>query len=280
MQNKLNELIVLLKSQIGLLLGISLGVFLFILFFEPFNMNSLEYNNRLLIISGLAFIVFVSMLLIRIIFPFILSFFKTSNLNYYSSAFIGGFSVLTLSGVAFPFYLHYVGKVEITFYMMFKVVFICLAPAIILNIKDSISKLKIHNKKLVLEHKDNIKKINIYEINLQNKIIDFVTENNSESLSLRISDISFIKSADNYVEVYFFQDEEIKKKLLRTTLRNIEQQLKPYTNFVRCHRICIVNTDQIQSFTRDSNNHTLSLFGYPEQIPVSRQYLLHFKSNT
>ncbi|HEY3389606.1 MAG TPA: LytTR family transcriptional regulator DNA-binding domain-containing protein, partial [Prolixibacteraceae bacterium] len=60
-------------------------------------------------------------------------------------------------------------------------------------------------------------------------------------------------------------------------LKNIEQQLKPYPNFIRCHRICIVNTYYIEKLNRKFSNYWLTIKGSEELIPVSRQYLLKLK---
>ena len=74
------------------------------------------------------------------------------------------------------------------------------------------------------------------------------------------------KEGDNY-----------KKKLIRNTLKNIELQIKQYSNFLRCHRICIVNLHYIEKLVRYNNNHWLSIKGFEEPVPVSRQYLLKIK---
>jgi DNA-binding LytR/AlgR family response regulator len=79
------------------------------------------------------------------------------------------------------------------------------------------------------------------------------------------------------VEIVYKEGESCKKKLIRNTLRNIETQIKQYTNFIRCHRTCIVNVHFIERLDRDSNNHWLIIRGFDETIPVSRQFLLKVK---
>ena len=132
----------------------------------------------------------------------------------------------------------------------------------------------VKEKKIVEE------KVNHFKDEVLKNSIEFVSENNAENLSLPVSDVVFIKSADNYVEVVYREGENFKKKLIRNTLKNIEQQIKQYSNFVRCHRICIVNTHHIEKLNKDYSNFWLTIKGYNEQIPVSRQYLLKFKDTT
>ena len=185
--------------------------------------------------------------------------------------------MLALNSVAFAFYLRYVGFVPISFYIMFRVVLICLAVPVILKLYDTVKELKQQNESLIYEKKSIQKQIEKYEKDYLNKSIRFVSENNTEELNLLIADVVFIKSADNYVEIVYKEDENFKKKLIRNTLKNIEQQTRPYSNFIRCHRICVVNTHHIEKLNKSYNNHWLTIKGYNEQIPVSMQYLLKLK---
>jgi DNA-binding LytR/AlgR family response regulator len=89
--------------------------------------------------------------------------------------------------------------------------------------------------------------------------------------------VAFIRSADNYVEIVYRESEVSKKKLIRNTLKNIEQQIKIYSNFTRCHRICIINTHFIDRLEKSADNHWIIIKGYDEKIPVSRPYLLKIK---
>ena len=108
----------------------------------------------------------------------------------------------------------------------------------------------------------------------------FTSDNSTENLSLPTSEIVFIKSADNYVEVAYTEGDALKKQLLRNTLKRIEEQLKPYPDFIRCHRICIVNALYIEKLENENQNYWIKLKGYPEKLPVSRQYLIKVKERT
>lgn len=277
MYKKISQIIVLLKEDLGLTLGIGFGVFLFVLFFQPFTIERFDFNDRLLFVAGLGAIVFVMLAIVRISFRWCSTKDSQSNYDPVFISYLSGFLLLALNSVAFAFYLRYVGFVNISFYSMFKVVLICLAPPVILRLYDVLKELKQQNESLINE-KDNIQKeVEKYEEDYLNKSIEFESENNSENLTLLIADIAFIKSADNYVEIVYREDNQFKKQLIRNTLKNIEQQIKPYSNFIRCHRICIVNKLYIKKLSRNYNNHWLILSGYHERIPVSRQYLIKLK---
>ena len=262
-----------MNKQTGLFLSISFGVFLFVLFFQPFPIESFDFNNKLLFIAGLGAIVFLFMAIVRVLYPWA---FQTYNLPELPS-YISGIFIIILTSVAFTFYLHFVGNITITFYIVFKIALICLAPTVALSLFDRIKELEHQNEALVLERKIVQSQIERYEEDILNKTIEFVSDNSSENLVLLIAEVAFIKSADNYVEIVYKEGESFKKKLIRNTLKNIELQIKPYSNFIRCHRICIVNTHYIEKLNNSYSSYYLSIKGCEEQIPVSRQYLLKLK---
>lgn len=279
MDKKIEQILFLIKEDRKLFLRISFGIFLFILFFQPFPLEHFDFNNRLLIIAGLAGIVFLFMVLVRAAFIWIIPYDDHTAQEPIVLSYLGGFLILALSSVAFAFYLRYVGAIEITFYTMFKVILICLFPPVSLAISDEMKELKQQNEFLKMEKEKVTKEIQKYEHDYFNKSIVFNSENSTENLTLLISDVTFIKSADNYVEIAFMEDKLLKKKLIRNTLKNIEQQIKPYANFIRCHRICIVNIYYIDKLHHKFNNHWLTMKGTDDQIPVSRQYLMKLKES-
>ena len=277
MNKNVDQLVEDLKQELGLLLSISFGVFLFVLFFQPFTFENFDFDNSLLFVAGLGTIVFVIMVIIRIVIPWIFRKEKQETKVLVLPAYFNAFIILVMSSIAFEFYLRYVGMVHITFFITIKVILICLATVLILGFYDMVDELRQQNELLIIEKKSIQKQLVKYQDELQNKSIEFISENNSENLSLLISEVAVIKSADNYVEIIFKEGNIFKKKLIRNTLRNIELQIKQYSNFIRVHRICIVNINYIDKLIRSNNNHLLIISGYDEQIPVSRQYLLRLK---
>jgi DNA-binding LytR/AlgR family response regulator len=279
MKIKLTQFIYSFKDDLKLLLSISFGVFLFILFFQPFPLGEFDFNDRLLFIAGLAAIVFLFMIFVRFFVRWLKQKYEQGPPESGLSSFIGGFAILVLSSVAFAFYLRYVGSVSISFFIMLKVVLICLAPPVALWQNDTFKELREQNTKLLQEKEIISGKVEKQEEEYLTKTIEFTSENSGENLNLLISEIAFVKSADNYVEIVFKEGDVFRKKLLRNTLKNIEQQLRSYSNFTRCHRICIVNLHYVEKLNRNYSNHWLTIKGFDERIPVSIQYLLKLKES-
>lgn len=277
MSKKLDQIINDLKEELSRLLSISFGVFLFVLFFRPFPFTDFDFNNSLLFVGGLGTIIFFIMVLVRITIPDILRRNNPEADGFLFPSYLNGFIIFLFSSVAFVFYLRYVGLVGITFFITFKVVLICLAPPLALALIDLVSELKQQNEVLIVEKKIMQKQVEKYEEDILNKSIDFPSENSSEKLTLQVSEVALIKSADNYVEIVYKEGDNYKKKLVRNTMKNIEHQIKQYSNFLRCHRVCIVNLHYIEKLNRSNHNHWLTIKGFNEPVPVSRQYLLKLK---
>jgi hypothetical protein len=278
MNIRIERLIQKLRDELGLFLSISFGVFLFVLFFQPFPLDSLDFNGSLVYIAGFGGIIFMVIALFRTLLPGLM---RENGPDDESRklipSYLKGFLILLISAAAFEFYLRYVGSVGINFFISLKVSLICLAPPVILGFYDRIITLQQQNDTLILEKKIIQKQVEKYEEDYLNKSVEFISENINENFSLLVAEVVFIRSADNYVEIVYKEGEGLKKRLIRNTLKNIEQQIRQYSNFIRCHRICIVNVHFIEKLVRNNENHLLIIKGFNEQLPVSRQYLIKLK---
>lgn len=78
-----------------------------------------------------------------------------------------------------------------------------------------------------------------------------------------------MKSEGNYVEVFYRQNQEKQKELIRNRLKAIEEQLPP-TDFFRCHKRFIINLQHIQKVEGNARNLELVSDNFEEKIPVSR----------
>jgi DNA-binding LytR/AlgR family response regulator len=267
-----------INKEFKIFAGIGFGIFLFLLFFQPFELNKFDFNNQLLFMLGVGAILFLFMALVRIGLPLWIQSATREKASKSLASYINGFLIFILNAVAVSFYLAYVGSVEITFYAIFKVVFICLIPVLILRVYDMLEASKKQNEWYLEKNKqlqslvDQLKEIN------RNDTITLVSENSSEKYNFPVSDVVTIRSADNYVEILHKEGDNFKKQLLRNTLKHIEHQTTQYASFIRCHRTCIINIHHVKTLNRSQNNYWLSIKDYPEPVPVSRQYLMQIKA--
>ena len=91
-------------------------------------------------------------------------------------------------------------------------------------------------------------------------------------LSVAKENLIYIESADNYICIWYLKNEQLKKQLMRITMKDISEQLAD-TNVVRCHRSYMVNLDLVKVIRREKENLFLEL-GVPNvrEIPISKTY--------
>jgi len=94
-------------------------------------------------------------------------------------------------------------------------------------------------------------------------------ENEKVALSIDPQSLLYVKSDANYVEVFYLNNQKIKKELIRIQLKSIEEQI-PQTNFFRCHKRYLVNLKHIIKVKGNARNLVLVLDYCNEEIPVSR----------
>ena len=274
---KINQFIHLTKSYFRLYFGIALSIFLFIQFYQPFAAEKFEFENQLIFLAGFGVIVLMILLVSQIIFQRALLFKENDNLNNSIHIPLYYFFLVSATSLAIVFYIRFVGQVNITFNIVVRVVFICLSLPVTMHLKLRIDSYHIRLKKLLFDTRSMQSKLKQFSESYSNKHIEIVSDNESDNFRIQVSEIIYAKSADNYVEIGYHDEGIVKKKMVRNTLRNIEQQLSDFNNFIRTHRTSLVNIQYIDKLNKNFNSYWLSLDKTKETIPVSRQYLMAVK---
>jgi len=100
--------------------------------------------------------------------------------------------------------------------------------------------------------------------------ITIEAENEKDNLRIEAKSFLAASSADNYVKVFYRENDRIKNAMLRTTLKKVEENALPFPELFRCHRTAIINMAAVESLTGSAQGYRLQLMGLPEEIPVSR----------
>jgi hypothetical protein len=95
-------------------------------------------------------------------------------------------------------------------------------------------------------------------------------ENQNEDLHLSAAQIAYLAAADNYVQVFYWENEILKSRLLRSTMRKMEDAFQGHPSFLRCHRTYIVNLVQVYEVSGNAQGYRLHLRNIAETVPVSR----------
>jgi hypothetical protein len=105
------------------------------------------------------------------------------------------------------------------------------------------------------------------------EMLPFKDEKGVMRISIKTSDLLFLQAADNYVTIFYVQQQKQAKYMLRTSLKQIECELG-YSPFIRCHRSYMVNFEKVKIIRREKEGLKLVLEA-PElvEIPVSKTYM-------
>ncbi len=263
-----------LKINVRSITSVSLGIFLFLLFFQPFQVRNPDFNNQLIILATFGAITLVLLCIIRLVIPSIFAKAFSEERWTIKKEIILDLLFVILNSVAFSFFARYVGKIPITFHTEIIIVIISITSASVVVV--------INQLHLLRKRVDELQTGTEYAEEEDTtgepvKEIEFESENKTEYFQLFPAQLMLIKSANNYIEVIYKQNEKVNKKLIRNTLKTTERLLKKFPEMIRCHRSCIINKNYIEKVNRVSEGLILHVFDYPQVIHVSRQYVLKVK---
>ena len=107
---------------------------------------------------------------------------------------------------------------------------------------------------------------------IQDKIIHFNSDYQKDSLAIKVNLLLFIRSANNYIEVYWKEGDLVKNQMVRCSMAYAEDLLKEDKNIVKCHRSFIVNINYIDRFEGNVQGYKLYFEKIDFPIPVSKSY--------
>ncbi|SHF78907.1 LytTr DNA-binding domain-containing protein [Arenibacter palladensis] len=102
-------------------------------------------------------------------------------------------------------------------------------------------------------------------------------ENNKVVLAIKYNQLLYIKSAGNYLELFYFTGEKINKELIRMSFKELDEIISD-PKVIRVHRSYMVNTVYINSAKKTKKGYALNIQYIPEEkIPVSFGYKTEFE---
>lgn len=95
-------------------------------------------------------------------------------------------------------------------------------------------------------------------------------------ITLDFNCILYVKSIENYVQIFYLLNDIPKNIMIRNTLKNIELTLKPY-DILRSQRSYLVNRNQISSIEKQNKKFIIQVNTTEEEISLSNSFLENFK---
>lgn len=104
-------------------------------------------------------------------------------------------------------------------------------------------------------------------------LVKFRDEHQRLKLTIERNSVLYIRSDNNYLEIYYLSSGAVKQYLLRNSMKSQEENARN-GGFVRCHRSCYVNPRHIKMLGKDKNGVYCAVLDTetPIEVPVSRQY--------
>lgn len=265
------------NKYINIILG--LIVFGVLALFHPFGLHRLQGIQRYIIEFGFGFITFavvtVNMKLLPILFPNI---FCEDNWKVYIEILFTLFTV-TLISISNTLFLYLLGFINISFPL---IIFPILNTIIVGIFPVSFLTLMKYNRFLKQNLKD-AREINSIIDSSQSaqpqkaKLFKFSGLSENDKIEISCHRILYIQSQRNYIQFFYNNNDQCKSKLLRATMKELENALTGFDSLQRCHRSFIVNIDRVKKIEGDSLGYNLHLDNCENQIPVSRSYTKIFK---
>lgn len=98
-----------------------------------------------------------------------------------------------------------------------------------------------------------------------------IAENEKDKFELEANDLLYIESADNYSNVVFTENGKLNRQLIRGSLKRLETQLnEPF--ILRCHRTYIVNLNNVIKVEGNAAGYRLFFEQDKDPVPVSRGF--------
>ncbi len=255
------------KHNSKIIFFISIGVIVFLFFFQPFDISLLETQQKYYLIIGFGFITFLSLSLNLLFIPSIFSKYFNSVVWKIKKEIFWNLWILSTILVGFSFYCNFLGILTFNFDMVIKLIVTSIIPISVLIIIN-------HNKMLRsnLMLADELSKKLKENRSIQEKIIHFSSDYQKDSLSIKVSLLLLIRSANNYIEVFWKEGDIVRNQMVRCSMINAEELLNEYKFIYKCHRSFIVNIAYIDRIEGNSQGYKLFFDSVNFSIPVSKNF--------
>jgi predicted house-cleaning noncanonical NTP pyrophosphatase (MazG superfamily) len=261
-----------LKHNSIIIFFISLGVPLFLFLLQPFDIGLLPDIDKYYLIIGFGVITFLALSLHLLFFPSLFPKILTSaKWNVMKEIFWNLWIMFTIL-TGYFLYTKFLGILKFDFDLVIKLILTAVIP---------ISALIIINQNRMLRSRlkraDEInKKLKDHKL-LQEEIVNFVSDYQKDSLAIKVSLLLFIRSANNYIEVFWKEGDSVKNRMVRCSMAYAEDLLSEYKFIIKCHRSYMVNITYIDRFEGNLQGYRLYFEKIDFPIPVSKSFASRLK---
>lgn len=253
-----------------LIIGVSGFVVAFMWLFQPFQPVGVHHSFVQALIFGMTCfaVLFTNLLLLPRLFP---SVFEPTNWIFKKYLLFNVWQVLSV-GLAFTVVNIFICQEPYSLWAVlvktqWEVVLVAIFPLFFITflirnqiLADNLANALRANTQLKALHEQTQQKVETFLI---------LTTDTSETLSLLPKQFVYAEAQDNYTEVFYTENHQLRKKLLRITLKKLTEQL-PQKEFLRCHRSYLVNLHHVGTVNGNASGFRLNIPIAEREIPVAR----------
>lgn len=262
-----------LRQNVKLVFFISLGVMGFLALFQPINFAPFTRNEIVYLIGGTSLTTFLVLVFNIIILPSLFpKLFFHKNKSFVRDLFWNIWILVSLSFANLLLFYKLFGFKYFSFEVVTQISLLGFIPLSVLIITNHFRSLRaqVRQEKAINQSLMESKKT-------EDKFIHFESEYKNDNLIIKPETIFLIKAADNYIEVFYESEGELKNRMIRSSLVKAETLLSEYNYIIRTQRSFIVNVRQIKEIQNAPDGYKL-LFNKSDLVAfVSQKYISDFK---
>ncbi|MDA3842817.1 MAG: LytTR family DNA-binding domain-containing protein [Candidatus Kapabacteria bacterium] len=174
--------------------------------------------------------------------------------------------VMTVSALIIIYY-QYLDILDFSFmFVLEAALYGCLSVSVLIVINRD--RLLRDNLKTATELNEKIQIRNEFGTNM----VFFASEYMKDKLAIAADSILLIRSANNYIEVFWKEGDAVNNKMLRSSLSKTCDLLIDHKYLFRCHRSYVINVEKIIKIEGNYQGYKISLSDIDFSIPVSESY--------
>jgi len=228
---------------------ISAWLFIFAFFIRPFGDGTISFKMWILISVGFSLIAFLCYVLLAIFQKWAYQRLLKWNIGFELASIILFQLLFLISTYAYYKFILNGGYIFLDFVTIIILKLILISTPIIILARIYVAKLI---------------PVKVENILSKNEDIIIRGENKLDILKIRKYDLVCVSNAQNYVEIFFLDGYQLKAKLIRSTLKKIQDD---FDFLVQIHRSHLINPSHFRAW---KNQDTISLTQM--ELPVSKNY--------
>lgn len=122
----------------------------------------------------------------------------------------------------------------------------------------------------------NVNLLQATESNTPNEYLELIGDY-KDRLLLIPGNIIYIESKGNYIHIHYMEKGNLQQKELRSSLKNVQNQLTGFEYLFRSHRAFLVNLRQIKKVSGNAQGLRLEMAHVTQEVPVARSRVQTFK---